>query len=192
MGPIQQLREFVRSQPDVFRFLLLGFGGYIVWHLSYEEFLKPATFMDEYVTESLIVITEWALEWLGYGLNTQSQIMDEAFRTRVGIEGAAGVFVGPSCDGVVLFALFAIFIASFPGRWTRKVWFIPLGIAILHAANAFRIICLLMIQLYWPSAMEFNHDYTFTVFVYSIIFALWYVYATQQNGMSWKRPTARS
>jgi len=72
------------------------------------------------------------------------------------------------------------------------VWFIPFGIAILHAANAFRIICLLMIQLYWPSAMEFNHDYTFTVFVYSIIFALWYVYATQQNGMSWKRSTARS
>tara|TARA_B110000879_G_scaffold211052_1_gene302584 strand:+ start:3166 stop:3681 length:516 start_codon:yes stop_codon:yes gene_type:complete len=171
---------------------VLGFGGYIVWHLSYEEFLKPATFMDEYVTESLIVITEWALEWLGYGLNAQFQIMDEAFRTRVGIKGTAGVFVGPSCDGVVLFALFTIFIASFPGRWTRKVWFIPLGIAILHTANAFRIICLLMIQLYWPSALEFNHDYTFTVFVYSIIFALWYVYATQQNTMSLRRSTARS
>ena len=58
MGVIQQLKEFVRSQPDVFRFLVLGFGGYILWHLSYEEFLKPATFMDEYVTENLIVITE--------------------------------------------------------------------------------------------------------------------------------------
>jgi hypothetical protein len=31
-------------------------------------------------------------------------------------------------------------------------------------------------------AMTFNHDYTFTVFVYSIIFLLWYLYATQSNG----------
>ena len=191
MGIIQQLKEFVRSQPDVFRFLVLGFGGYVVWHLSYEGFLKPETFMDEYVTESLIVVTEWVLEWLGYGLNTQFQVMDEAFRSRVGIKGVAGVFVGPSCDGGVLFALFAIFIASFPGKWTRKAWFIPMGIVVLHGANAFRIICLLMIQLYWPSALEFNHDYTFTVFVYSIIFALWYLYAMQPGIMNWRRSTGK-
>jgi exosortase/archaeosortase family protein len=120
-------------------------------------------------------------------LNAHFQIMDEAFRTRVVIEGAAGVFVGPSCDGVVLFALFTIFIASFPGNWRRKAWFIPIGIAVLHAANAFRIICLLMIQLYWPSALEFNHDYTFTVFVYGIIFALWYLYAVRHTGIRWGR-----
>ena len=85
--------------------------------------------------------------------------------------------VGPSCDGVVLFALFAIFILSFPGRWLRKLWFIPLGIAAIHAANILRIVSLLFIQLYFgEEALKFNHDYTFTVFVYSIIFALWYGY----------------
>jgi exosortase/archaeosortase family protein len=77
----------------------------------------------------------------------------------------------------VLFALFAIFILSFPGRWLRKLWFIPLGIAAIHAANILRIVSLLLIQLYFgEEALKFNHDYTFTVFVYSIIFALWYGY----------------
>ena len=42
---IQKISEFVRSQPDVFRFLVFGFGGYIVWHLTYEEYLKPATLL---------------------------------------------------------------------------------------------------------------------------------------------------
>ena len=60
-----------------------------------------------------------------------------------------------------------------------------------QGANAFRIICLLMIQLYWPSALEFNHDYTFTVFVYSIIFALWYLYAMQPGVMNWRRSTGK-
>lgn len=184
MGFIQQLplKEFVRSQPDVFRFLMLGFGGYIAWHISYEGFLRPATFLDEYVTENLILVSEEVLRWFGYGLNTQYQIMDLAFRTRVGIAGSKGLFVGPSCDGVVLFALFTIFIFSFPGNWKRKMGFIPLGIMILHAANVFRVICLLLIQRYRPSALEFNHDYTFTVFVYSIIFALWYLYGSYYSG----------
>ena len=109
---IQKLSEFVRSQPDVFRFLVFGFGGYIVWHLSYEEFLKPATLLDEYVTQHLIISTEWVMDSLGYLVNTYFQTTGGLFRTRVGIAGAAGVFVGPSCDGVVLFALFTIFILS--------------------------------------------------------------------------------
>ena len=132
------------------------------------------------MTQHLIISTEWVMESLGYLVNAYFQATDGLFRTRVGIAGAAGVIVGPSCDGVVLFALFAIFVASFPGRWLRKVWFIPLGIAVIHAANAFRIICLLWIQLYFgEDAMTFNHDYTFTVFVYSIIFLLWYLYAAK-------------
>ena len=100
---IQKISEFVRSQPDVFRFLVFGFGGYIVWHLTYEEYLKPATLLDEYVTQHLIISTEWVMESLGYLVNAYFQATDGLFRTRVGIAGAAGVFVGPSCDGVVSF-----------------------------------------------------------------------------------------
>lgn len=179
MNWFQQIREFVRSQPDVFRFLTLGFGGYILWHLAYEEYLKPATLLDEYVTENLIVVTEWVMSVLGYGVNEFFQQTDGLFRSRVGIDGAAGVFVGPSCDGVVLFALFVIFVSAFPGKWSRKLWFIPVGLAIIHAANIIRIISLLFIQLYFgEEALQFNHDYTFTVFVYAIIFWLWYVFAS--------------
>ena len=188
MDWIQKLREFVRSQPDVFRFLVLGFGGYIVWHLAYETYLKPATLLDEYITQNLIVVTETVVEVLGYEPLAFFQENDGEFRYRVGIRGAQGVLVGPSCDGVVLFALFAIFILSFPGRWLRKAWYIPTGIAAIHAANILRIISLLMIQLYFgEEALKFNHDYTFTVFVYSIIFALWYGYAVGA-GFGLKRP----
>lgn len=178
MGLIMKLREFVRLQPDVFRFLVLGFGGYIVWHLAYETYLKPATLLDECITENLIVVSEAVVEALGYEPLAFFQENDGDFRYRVGIRGGQGVLVGSSCDGVVLFALYAIFILSFPGRWFRKAWYIPAGIAAIHAANILRIISLLMIQLYFgEEALKFNHDYTFTVVVYSIIFALWYAYA---------------
>lgn len=188
MGLIKKLREFVRLQPDVFRFLVLGFGGYIVWHLAYETYLKPATLLDECITENLIVVSEAVVEALGYEPLAFFEENDGGFRYRVGIRGGQGVLVGSSCDGVVLFALYAIFILSFPGRWFRKAWYIPTGIAAIHAANIVRIISLLMIQLYFgEEALKFNHDYTFTVFVYSIIFALWYGYAVGA-GFGLKRP----
>ena len=107
---IQKLREFVRSQPDVFRFLVLGFGGYIVWHLAYETYLKPATLLDEYITQNLIVVTESVVDVLGYETLALYQENDGEFRYRVGIRGTDGVLVGTSCDGVTLFALFTIFI----------------------------------------------------------------------------------
>lgn len=192
MQIINQLREFVRSQPDVFRFLAFGFGGYIAWHLTYEEFLKPSTLLDEYVQHYVIVVSESILRFVGYEMNAYFELYDGDFRSHVGIMGAAGVEVGAPCDGVVLFALFGIFIASFPGKWKRKLWYIPLGIAVLHAANVFRIICLLLIQLYVPEALEFNHDYTFTVFVYSIIFLLWYLWGMHFSGLKLKVKEASS
>jgi hypothetical protein len=76
---IQKLSEFVRSQPDVFRFLVFGFGGYIVWHLAYEEYLKPVTLLDEYVTQHLITSTEWIMESLGYLVNAYFQATDGHF-----------------------------------------------------------------------------------------------------------------
>lgn len=179
---VKSLIEFVRSQPDVFRFLVIGFGGYIIWHLTYEAYLKPATLLDEVVTENLVVMTEAVMQLLGYEPLTVFQENDGAFRHRVGIEGAQGVFVGPSCDGVVLFALFTIFILSFPGKWVRKLWYIPMGIGVIHLTNMLRIASLLLIQLYFgKEALEFNHDYTFTVLVYAVIFALWYGYTTRSG-----------
>ena len=95
-------------------------------------------------------------------------------RDRVGVAGHAGVQIGAPCDGVALFALFAIFILAFPGPILRKAWFIPAGIALLHLANVVRVIVLARIQATSPEWLEFNHDYTFTVLIYGLVFALWY------------------
>ena len=93
--------------------------------------------------------------------------------------------IGAPCDGVALFALFAIFILAFPGPISRKAWFIPAGIALLHLANIVRVVVLARIQATSPEWLEFNHDYTFTVLIYGLVFALWYLWTV------WGRPSKR-
>jgi exosortase/archaeosortase family protein len=56
------------------------------------------------------------------------------------------------------------------------MWFIPLGILAIHIANLIRVISLVILNYYRPSALSFNHDYTWTVLVYGFIFWLWYLW----------------
>jgi exosortase/archaeosortase family protein len=68
---------------------------------------------------------------------------------------------------------FALFVIAFPGSVKKKLWFIPLGIVIIHFANVLRVIGLAAINYVAPQYLEFNHTYTFTILVYGIIFLLW-------------------
>ena len=85
-----------------------------------------------------------------------------------------GVWIGEPCNGVKIFGLFSLFILAFPGSWKKKLWFIPLGIFIVHTANAIRIAALTIISAENQEALDFNHNITFQVIVYGLIFLLWY------------------
>ncbi len=163
----------LRSTPT-FTFFAVAFLAYVVWSVAYEQVLKPRTTLDEVVIEHMVSSTEAAFRAVGWPVGTYPQ--PATHRDRVGVAGHAGVQIGAPCDGVALFALFAIFILAFPGPFLRKAWFIPAGIALLHLANIARVVILARIQATAPEWLEFNHDYTFTVLIYGLVFALWYLW----------------
>ena len=175
--------DTLRNTPT-FRFFGLAFLAYVLWSVAYEKVLKPRTTLDEVVIEHMVRSTEVVFEAVGWPVGTYPQ--PATHRDRVGVAGHAGVQIGAPCDGVALFALFAIFILAFPGPLARKAWFIPAGIALLHLANVGRVVVLTRIQATSPEWLEFNHDYTFTVLIYGLVFALWYLWTV------WGRPSKRS
>lgn len=63
----------------------------------------------------------------------------------------------------------------FPGPWKHKLWFIPLGLIIIHLVNVFRISGLAYYLKYTPPQeyWEFSHDYIYRPFFYVVMFALW-------------------
>ena len=168
---------------STFRFFGVAFLAYVLWSVAYEQVLKPSTTLDEVVIEHMVCSTEAVFEAVGWPVGTYPQ--PATHRDRVGVAGHAGVQIGAPCDGVALFALFAIFILAFPGPLARKAWFIPAGIALLHLANIGRVVVLTRIQATSPEWLEFNHDYTFTVLIYGLVFALWYLWTV------WGRPSKR-
>jgi exosortase family protein XrtF len=148
--------------------LFLGYALllYIGWYLLYDLWLQRKGWLDNFVIENTTDISIFILKVLGF------DVFSSGIRL-MGIDGTGGLWVGNSCNGVSLFALFTGFILAYPGSIKRKLIFIPLGIITIHLCNILRVIGLAITQLYFPEATDFNHTYTFTIFVYGYIFLLW-------------------
>ncbi|MFN6038909.1 MAG: hypothetical protein ACK452_10620, partial [Bacteroidota bacterium] len=128
--------------------------------------IEPKTNLDENFITHIIKLSEKTLNFLNY--KTFCETEDRTFQL-IGIVGGVnnpGVWVGTGCNALTLFALFSIFIISFPGKLKNKIWFIPLGILIIHFLNIIRVTCLAIIAFKNYSLLNFNHTYTFTIIVY--------------------------
>ena len=154
------------------RFLITGSLLYIGWLSLYEFYLHPQTAFDSSIISALRVCTEQVLQAVGYTLTNYNNDF-AAPQQHVGIAGSGGLTVGAPCDGVVLYVLFICFIIAFPGPVKHKAWFLPIGALSVFAVNVLRIAALAVIVYVNPDWLAFNHDYTFTLLVYSYVFGLW-------------------
>lgn len=160
-------------------FLIKAFSLYIFWYLFYELWLHPKGDFDLLVIDNIISISEYLLDLFGFIVIPD--VYDASFRT-LGVDGTHGIWIGDSCNGITIFALFTGFIIAFPGKWIRKLIYIPIGILFIHILNILRVMALSLILKYAPETLSFNHSYTFTTIIYAFIFLLWYLWATKYNG----------
>lgn len=106
--------------------------------------------------------------------------LDAGISTRDGIlnlvsySNAPILRVESGCDGVDLLALYMAFALAFPGPWKHKLWYVPLGLILVHFFNVIRVASLTVIASHSIEVMEFNHKYTFLILVYAFVFALWF------------------
>jgi exosortase/archaeosortase family protein len=93
-----------------------------------------------------------------------------------GLSGSGGVNLGAPCNGLSLMYVYAAFLLAFPLSFRKKLPWLVLGLPLIQLLNLLRIVALLLLSLYRPTSLEFNHDYTFTLIMYGLIFLSWYVY----------------
>jgi exosortase/archaeosortase family protein len=70
----------------------------------------------------------------------------------------------------------------FPGSWKKKLWYIPLGILVLHIVNIFRIVILSVVVVNWPRNWDFIHESIMRPFFYVVIFAMWVLWVERIRG----------
>ena len=158
----------MKSNKFIIVFILKALALYLLWYFIYEQWMIKVGSLDEIIIDNLIFLTNKLLIFFGYF----TFIYDHTF----GIDGSNGVFIGTPCNGIELMALFSGFVLIFPGNWKNKLWFIPLGLLIIHLLNIARVLALAIIAKVAPETLDFNHKYTFTLILYSLVFLGWVVW----------------
>src|SRR6185437_10564101 len=110
-------------------FFVFAFVLYLSWYLLYEFVIKPYTLIDEKLITLIITNTAFILKL--FGLTVYQRLEDKNVQL-IGIDGAHPIWIGSPCNALTLFMFFALFVIAFPGSIKRKLWFIPLGIVIIH------------------------------------------------------------
>lgn len=161
----------------LYTFLFSAVGLYAIWYGLYEFWLKDNSGLDNWIISHIVNHARVVFNFLGAELQPVREGLDAW--NWMALKDSVGVIVGPPCNGLALFALFIIFIISFPGPWKHKAWYLPLGIVLIHLVNVLRVIALVSIVKWNEEWLEFNHDYTFTILVYLFVFLFWYIWVSK-------------
>ncbi|MBC7485283.1 MAG: archaeosortase/exosortase family protein [Cytophagaceae bacterium] len=167
------MTQLLKENKNLIRFLLICLMAYLFWVVLYNQWIGPDQRVDFWLSgmeaKEVIVL----LKALGYPIE---QLVEYEYKHVFYLHGQRLVGLATSCNGLVLFPLFSCFIFATHGHWKRKIIYVLIGCFLIYHVNILRIMGLLIVKIYSPESLDFNHKYTFTVLVYSFIFYLWYLW----------------
>jgi len=156
------------SNRHIWTFVGKALAIYALWYIVYDLWLLPDGRLDEWLSQNVAWVTDVLMSAIGFEMYSSGRVVIP--------EGAGGVQIADGCNGLTTVGLFIGFVIAYPGRWLRRLAFIPLGILAIYATNVFRIVIMLLAQLYWPAAFDPLHGFGLTTIFYVAVFGLWVVW----------------
>jgi exosortase family protein XrtF len=171
------------KKPEV-KFLITFIPLITLWFFFYHYLYKIDNILN--INYSLLTYFSEILSYQSnsilsiFNLNTSIEIHEDMVVAKIlDYPYSHGVWIGEPCNGVKIFGLFTIFILSFQGEIKNKLFFIIIGLTLLHILNVLRIAVLTYISAVNPLILDFNHNITFQLIIYGAMLSLWYIWITQ-------------
>jgi exosortase/archaeosortase family protein len=139
-----------------------GFKNFLLNHMRFAE-------LEQFMAYQVFLPSSWFVKHIiGYDINT--------LNTTLYFPNNGYIAVNGSCSGLKQFYQWIFLMVLFPGPWKKKLWYIPLGLLVIHLTNIFRIIVLSVILMNWPEYWNVSHDWILRPFFYVVIFVLWVIW----------------
>jgi exosortase/archaeosortase family protein len=171
---------------DVFWFAVITLTihySYRFWAISLQYWPIQAS-----MNELHQMMTGWILNqtiWVDrYILNISMNITGQT----ITFDNGSWISINESCAGDKQILQFALLILVYPGIWKRKLWYIPLGMVIIHLTNILRIVLLSIVSINNPEYWHIAHNTVLRAMFYVVILALWIIWVERIN----KKPEVKS
>jgi len=153
------------------RFLIRAGLIYLLWTISYRWFLLEIGINDPLTR--LVAHTSASFSSSFSKSITLKLIQNSNY---IYYQDKPLVFVGSACNGLELYVLFVAFYLAL-GKFLVSWRWILLGVFGIFVLNIGRISALAWVVLKIPHQLDFHHQYTFALVVYSWILLIWFLSA---------------
>jgi exosortase family protein XrtF len=161
------IKEFAPTILFLVKFLVIYLIGNFVYGLyatAYEPAPDPATHWVTDQTASVLTTFGWL---------TVAESRTDKATTELSHDGKRVLAVYEGCNGLNVMVIFAAFLVAFGPIKKELLWFIPVGLLIIHLMNLARITLLFLVSIYMKHYLYFTHKYFFTAILYVVVFILW-------------------
>lgn len=158
----------------IFMFVMWKGAFFFVWRSP--SLLQAYNEMSLVVIDYILMFCGALMDFVGYAIEIDSP------NRILKLQGTVGVTVGEPCIGYEITALYIALIVATAGSLKHKLWYIPMGVAIIFMLNVIRICALALLVRIDPRIWELNHKLIFTVVVYSCTFLLWRLWIKSDFG----------
>ena len=99
-------------------------------------------------------------------------------------DNGSWISINGSCAGDKQILQFMLLILIYPGVWKHKLWYVPLGMVIIHFTNILRIVLLSVVSNSKPEWWHLAHNTALRGMFYVVILALWIIWMERINQRS--------
>lgn len=171
----------IKEFKPALRFLGVFVGLYLTMNLFYGWWITTYDEADP-ATVSVTHQSSILLNLLGEDAYTKPKFNTPTISILKGSHIVVNVFEG--CNGINVAIVFLAFMVAFGGDRKKMLWFIPLGLLIIHIANLLRVSGLYLVAEYFQQYFYYVHKYAFTASIYLIVFILWWWWIEKINKVS--------
>jgi len=180
---ITKLNTFIKKYhlqafKDVVIFMAILLVFHVLWKIFISDLFSVQFIYDSaaWLAGKVFMASAWVLDALNVNITAFDELSIQG-RIRQNVifcpENNGFVYVNRSCSGLKQFYQWFFLMILYPGPWKQKLWFIPLGLVIIHIVNIFRIVGMTFVTISIPQHWDNIHDYVARPFFYVVMFLLW-------------------
>ena len=163
---------------DVIIFMLILLVFHILWKIFIKDIFSVQFIYDSafWLSTKVFVASVWVLDAFNVNVTSFDELsIGGKVKPHVihYAENNGYIYVNRSCSGLKQFYQWFFLMLLYPGPWKHKLWFIPMGLLIIHIVNIFRIVSMTFVTMTIPQHWDFMHDYVLRPFFYVVMFFLW-------------------
>ena len=180
------MKDFLKKLTPFHWFIVKAVGLYLIWIFVISPFLviEDGKGLENYLTVSTAKTASWLINLLPYESSIEE--LNGKGGAYLLINQVKTVYIAHSCNALVIIALYIGVIIAYPGPSKIKILFITIGSLIVYAMNVIRVAALGFNHVYHQASLDFNHKYTFTFMVYSVVFILWMIWANKYSSVKFE------